>query len=301
MPHTSALVGFQDGQLLDGEAMAAGHRAKELSGESFTQRIVRLRSLHQGAHDGLPRRDATEEIVALRHGLEMFEHARMARMRDEVGDVRPQRQSPRVGDCGIERDDERAGLEPGHHLVRVGLQFVVLYKINARLGQLADGFCRLLRREADARLHNGPDDGTVEHTRQAAGATNAKLRAGILVPKGRRQFEIEQLAAGVLGELVEIAANGREERGQVGPDIRQRKSEHDPGPLILESAGGGLGGASARQAGGVGGFQQPDVRDFGSRARLQFFGFPGHGRRKSDPRDCDAVAATASSGPKPGP
>ena len=62
--------------------------------------------------------NAAEEIVTLRRRLEMLEQARMTRMRDEIGDVRPRGQSPRMGDCGVKRDDQHAGLELGHHLVR---------------------------------------------------------------------------------------------------------------------------------------------------------------------------------------
>jgi hypothetical protein len=69
-----------------------------------------------------------------------------------------------------------------------------------------------------------------EHQLPRAG--DAELRSAKVLREGRRQFEVHQLQAGELAQLVQIALNGGDKRGQVVTHVFQRPRDDDFSALV---------------------------------------------------------------------
>jgi hypothetical protein len=129
-----------------------------------------------------------------------------------------------AGTLGLIVDDAHHGPRtPLERAARpVGLQFIVLDKIDPRIDERAHEVGRFLRPETDAWLDDGADQRPVPYVRQASRALDPELRAGISVAKGSRQPDIQDTQAGKLFQLEEIASDGGKEVGQRRADVVER-------------------------------------------------------------------------------
>src|SRR3546814_5582789 len=103
---------------VDGHLVRTQDRRPDHAGDFLTERIMLLGALHQRTDDALAGMEAAEAIVA-RGGLGLVvEDRRMARMRDEIGQIVALRQMPGERRGGIARHHHRAALEKRRNIVR---------------------------------------------------------------------------------------------------------------------------------------------------------------------------------------
>src|SRR3546814_15056618 len=104
---------FRSCHLVDGHLVRTQDRRPDHAGDFLTERIMLLGALHQRTDDALAGMEAAEAIVA-RGGLGLVvEDRRMARMRDEIGQIVALRQMPGERRGGIERPQDRKRVGEG--------------------------------------------------------------------------------------------------------------------------------------------------------------------------------------------
>ncbi|MNJ62258.1 hypothetical protein D3C77_580930 [compost metagenome] len=91
------------------------------------------------------------------------------------------------------------------------------------------------------------------------------------------QLHAFQAQAGDFAQVVQVAADGSRQRGQVGAHVGHGKGDAHAGALVLARHAARLARQpGVGQAGRVGGVQQVDGFDAGARAGAQFIGFALH-------------------------
>ena len=148
-----------------------------------------------------------------------------------VGDVE--------GDHHVAAGALAVGAHPRHHrrhplgdrrVIGVGADFVVLDEVHPGLAERLHQRGDLLRRQADIRLDDRPEERPAVDAQPFPRPGDAEDRARIAVAVGLRHPDVGQAQARHLAQVVEVAGHGGGERRQVGAHVGHRVGNAHPRP-----------------------------------------------------------------------
>ncbi len=160
----------------------------------------------------------------------------------------------------------------------IGIQFIVLDKVDAGFGENPNETGGLVRVETDTGLDDRADQGSAMDISEAPGSFDPEAGPRIGLCKGGGEAQIDEAKAGELPELEEIAGDGRHQVGERRPEIVERPRDGDAGDYPPAAA---VRRAGTREGRGLGFSHDLEPFDTGGGARLQFRRLARHGNERS--------------------